>query len=56
MTKAMDRVDVIQAFGRKGLFEILFADPVDAMTGERLPPLVDKEDVLILIVGEYGIS
>ena len=47
VTKAMDRVDVIQAFGRKGLFEILFADSVDAMTGERLPPLVDKESVLV---------
>jgi len=47
MTKAVDRIDVFKAFGRKGLFEILFADPVDAMTGERLPPLVDKEEVLI---------
>ena len=47
VTKAVDRIDVIQAFGRKGLFEILFADPVNAMTGERLPPLVDKEQVLI---------
>jgi len=46
VTKTMDRVDVIQAFGRKGFFEILFADPVDAMTGERLPSLVDKEDAL----------
>ena len=47
VTKAMDRIDVIQAFGGKGLFEVFFADAVDPMTGERLPPLVDKEDVLI---------
>ena len=47
VTKAMDRIDVFEAFGRKGLLEILFADPVDAMTGERFPSLVDKEDVLI---------
>ncbi len=47
VTKAMDRIDVFETFGRKCLFEILFADPVDAMTGERFPSLVDKEDVLI---------
>ena len=35
VTKTMDRIDVIQAFGRKGLFEILFADSVDAMTGAK---------------------
>ena len=43
----MNGVDVIQAFGRKGLFEVFFADPVNSMTGERLPSLVDKESVLV---------
>ena len=47
VTKTIDRIDVFETFGRKGLLEILFADSVDAMTGERLSPLVDKEDVLI---------
>ena len=47
MTKAVGRIDVFEAFGRKSFFEILFADPVDTMTGERCPSLVDKEDVLI---------
>jgi len=35
VTKAVDRIDVFEAFGRKSFFEILFADPVDTMTGER---------------------
>jgi len=47
VTKAMDRIDVFEAFGKKGLLEILFADSVDAVTGERFPPLVDKESVLV---------
>lgn len=47
VTKAMDRIDVFKPLGRKGFFEILFADTVDAMTGEFLSPLIDKEPVLI---------
>jgi len=47
VSKRMNRIDVFQPFGRKGLFEILFADAVDPMTGKLLPPLVDKEPVLI---------
>ena len=47
VTKAMDGIDVFQAFWRKSLFKILFADTVDAMTGELLSPLIDKEPVLI---------
>ena len=47
VAKRMNRIDVLQPFGRQGLFEILFADAVDAMAGKLLPPLVDKEPVLI---------
>ena len=47
VAKAMDGIDVVKPLWRKGLFEILFADTVDAMTGEFLSPLIDKEPVLI---------
>ena len=47
VAKRMNRIDVLQPFGRKGLFEILFADAVDAMAGKLLPPLVDKEPFLV---------
>lgn len=47
VTKAMDGIDILETFRRKGLFEILFADTVDAMAGEFLSPLIDKEPVLI---------
>jgi len=47
VTKAMDRIDVFQAFWRKSLFKILPADAVYAMPGEFLSPLVDKEPILI---------
>jgi len=43
----MDRIDVFKPLGRKGLFEILPADAVDAMAGEFSSPLIDKEPVLI---------
>ena len=47
VTKAMDGIDILETFRRKGLFEIFPADAVDAMAGEFLPPLVDKDPVLI---------
>ncbi len=47
VTKAMDGIDVFKPLWRKGLFEIFFANTVDAMTGEFLSPLIDKEPVLI---------
>ena len=47
VTKRVDRIDIFEAFGRKGFFEIFFADTVDAMTGELFSPLVDKKAVLI---------
>ena len=47
VTKAMGRIDVFEAFGRKGLFEILPANTVNAMTGERPASLIDKDPVLI---------
>jgi hypothetical protein len=47
VAKAMDGIDVFKPLWRKGFFEILFADTVNAMTGEFLSPLIDKEPVLI---------
>jgi len=47
VTKAVNRADVFKTFRGKGLFEILPADAVDTMTSEFLPPLVDKDPVLI---------
>ena len=47
MTETVNGIDILEAFGRKGLFEILFADAIDAMASEFLPPLIDKEPVLI---------
>ena len=48
VAKRMNRIDVLQPFGRQSFFEILFADAVDAMAGKLLPPLVDKDPVLVL--------
>jgi hypothetical protein len=47
MTETVNGIDILEAFGREGLFEILFADAIDAMASEFLPPLIDKEPVLI---------
>jgi len=47
VTKAVDRIDILEALWRKDLFQILSADPVNAMPGEFLPPLIDKNSVLI---------
>ena len=56
VAKRMNRIDVLQPFGRQSFFEILFADAVDAMAGKLLAPLVDKEPFLILrVAGRCGI-
>ena len=47
VTKAPNGVDIFEAFGGKGLFEIFPADAVDAIAGEFLSPLIEKEPVLI---------
>jgi len=47
VTKAMDRIDVLETLGRKGLFEILFADAINAMACQFFTALIDKEPVLI---------
>ena len=47
VAKAMDGIDVFKPLWRKGLFEILFADTINAMTGEFLSPLIDKEPAFI---------
>ena len=47
VTKTMDGIDILETFRRKGFFEILPADAVYAMASEFLPPLVDKDPVLI---------
>jgi len=47
VTKAVNGIDILEAFRRKGLFETLPADAIDAMTSEFLPSLTDKDPVLI---------
>jgi len=47
VTKTMDGIDILETFRRKGLFEILPANAVYAMASEFLPPLADKDPVLI---------
>ena len=47
VTKTMDGIDIFETFRRKGFFEILPADAVYAMASEFLPPLADKDPVLI---------
>ena len=47
VTKAANGIDILEAFGGKGLFEIFPADAVDAMAGEFLSPLIEKEPVLV---------
>ena len=47
MSEAMNGVDILETFGRKGLFEILSADTVNAMTGQSLSSLIDKKTVFI---------
>ena len=50
MTKRVYGIDVLEAFGRKGLLEIFFAYAIDAIAGEFLPPLIYKEPVLIWVL------
>ena len=47
VTKAVDGIDTLQAFGGKSFFEIFFAYAVDTVASDFLSPLVDKEPVLI---------
>ena len=44
----MNGIDIFQAFGGKGLFEIFPANTINAMPGELLTPLIDKEPALEL--------
>jgi hypothetical protein len=43
VAKAVSRMDGLEPFRRQCLDEILFADAIDAVAGEFLPPLIDKE-------------
>jgi hypothetical protein len=47
VTKASNGIDILEAFGGKGLFEIFPTDAVDTIAGEFLSPLIEKEPVLI---------
>ena len=47
MAKGMHRPDVFETFRGQCFAEILFADTRDAVTGEFLAALVDKESVFI---------
>ena len=55
VAKRMNRIDVLQPFGKQSFFEILFADAVDAMASKLLAPLVDKEPVLVLRLREDAV-
>jgi hypothetical protein len=39
-------VEVFDAFGRKCLGDVFFADTINAVAGKLLPPLIDKKAVL----------
>lgn len=43
MTKAMDRVDMLESFGGESPGEVFPTDPVDAVACEWFSPLVDKK-------------
>lgn len=43
VTKAMDRVDMLESFGRERPGEVFLTDPIDAVSGEWFSPLVDKK-------------
>ena len=47
VTEASNGIDIFEAFGSKGLFEIFPADAVDTIAGELLSPLIEKKPVLI---------
>ena len=47
VTEASNGIDIFEAFGGKGLFEVFPADAVDAMAGEFLSPLIEKEPVSV---------
>jgi len=47
VTEASNGIDILEAFGGKGLFEIFPADAVDAIAGEFLSPLIEKEPVSV---------
>ena len=55
VAETVNGMDIFQPFGRKGLFEILPAYAVDAMTGKLLSPLVDKEPILVHRFWRYAI-
>jgi len=47
VTEASNGIDILEAFGGKGLFEIFPADAVDTIAGEFLSPLIEKEPVSV---------
>jgi len=48
----MNGIDIFQTFGGKDPFEIFTANAINAMPGELLTPLIDKE--LVLELGLWG--
>jgi hypothetical protein len=55
MTKAVCRIDRLEPFFGKGLFQIFPADSVNTMTCDSFAPLIDKEAVLIRGTWEYAV-
>jgi len=47
VAKAVHGIDDLEAFRRQGHSEVFSAEPIDAIAGEFLPSLIDKEALLI---------
>ena len=46
MAESVNGVEVFDAFGRKCLGDVFFADTIDAVAGKPFPSLIDKKAVL----------
>jgi hypothetical protein len=45
--EAVHGIDDLEAFRRQGDGEVFYTEPIDAIAGEFLPALIDKEALLI---------
>ena len=56
VTEAVRRAQVLEPLGRQGLKEILLAEAIDAVPGQFLCPLIDKDAVSIKGLGPSTVS
>jgi len=54
--EAVRRAQVLEPFRRQGTYEILLAEAVDAVPGQFLPPLIDKDAVSVKGLGPSSVS